>query len=192
MGVLAPAPCVYLDSSQSPEATTSAMESDLNAAYDACNNFNNKLKDAINGLIGANSDRKSEIEGLRGDHETLRKDHDAFVTSMERLTLKTKPGKRRLLLSTAGLKPKMILAKLRLPTSITSRTLRTTVAKLTLQPSTSDWKQNLQPGTLKMLPSTKELMKKLVVVRLLVPSFFLAWTHRMMTRQESLRSFALG
>jgi hypothetical protein len=60
------------------------MDSDLNAAYDACNNFNNKLKDAINGLIGANSDRKSEIEGLRGDHETLRKDHDAFVTSMER------------------------------------------------------------------------------------------------------------
>jgi len=60
------------------------MDSDLNAAYDACNNFNNKLRDAINGLIGANSDRKSEIEGLRGDHETLRKDHDAFVTSMER------------------------------------------------------------------------------------------------------------
>jgi len=60
------------------------MESDLNAAYDACNNFNNKLKDAINGLIGANNDRKSEIEGLRGDHETLRKDHDSFVTSMER------------------------------------------------------------------------------------------------------------
>jgi len=60
------------------------MDSDLNAAYDACNNFNNKLRDAINGLIGANSDRKSEIEALRGDHETLRKDHDAFQVSMER------------------------------------------------------------------------------------------------------------
>lgn len=41
------------------------MDNDLNAAYEACNNFNNKLKDTINGLIGANKERKAEIDGLR-------------------------------------------------------------------------------------------------------------------------------
>jgi len=60
------------------------MDNDLNATYEACNNFNTKLKDTLLGLIGANNDRKSEIDGLRSDHDTLRKDHDAFVVSMER------------------------------------------------------------------------------------------------------------
>merc|ERR1712180_32454 len=60
------------------------MDNDLNATYEACNSFNNKLKDTIMGLINANSDRKSEIDGLRGDHDKLRSDHDAFVNSMER------------------------------------------------------------------------------------------------------------
>merc|ERR1711994_573399 len=60
------------------------MDNDLNATYEACNNFNNKLKDTIMGLISANSDRKSEIDGPRGDHDKLRSDHDAFVNSMER------------------------------------------------------------------------------------------------------------
>merc|ERR1712002_1391345 len=60
------------------------MDNDLNATYEACNNFNTKLKDTIMGLINANSDRKSEIDGLRGDHDKLRSDHDAFVNSMER------------------------------------------------------------------------------------------------------------
>merc|ERR1712142_1200517 len=60
------------------------MDNDLNATYEACNNFNAKLKDTIMGLINANSDRKSEIDGLRGDHDKLRSDHDAFVNSMER------------------------------------------------------------------------------------------------------------
>jgi len=60
------------------------MDNDLNATYEACNNFNTKLKDTLLGLIGANNDRKAEIDGLRSDHDTLRKDHDAFVVSMER------------------------------------------------------------------------------------------------------------
>jgi len=60
------------------------MDSDLNATFDACNTFNNKLKDTLNGLIGANNDRKSEIDALRSDHDNLRKDHDSFVTSAER------------------------------------------------------------------------------------------------------------
>merc|ERR1712142_1036556 len=60
------------------------MDNDLNATYEACNNFNTKLKDTIMGLLNANNDRKAEIDALRSDHDTLRKDHDAFVNSMER------------------------------------------------------------------------------------------------------------
>ena len=41
------------------------MDNDLNATYEACNNFNTKLKDTLLGLIGANNDRKAEIDGLR-------------------------------------------------------------------------------------------------------------------------------
>merc|ERR1712002_430560 len=46
--------------------------------------FQQKLNDTLLGLINANNDRKSEIEALRGDHEELKKNHDAFVTSAER------------------------------------------------------------------------------------------------------------
>ena len=60
------------------------MENDLKATFDACNTFNNKLSDTIKSLIGANSDRKSEIDALRGDHEDLKKAHESFQTSMER------------------------------------------------------------------------------------------------------------
>merc|ERR1712168_1171030 len=47
------------------------MEADLQATFDACSTFNDKLKDTINGLIGANSERKSEIDALRADHDAL-------------------------------------------------------------------------------------------------------------------------
>merc|ERR1712012_786688 len=63
---------------------TDIMDTNLNAAYDACNSFNNKLKDTIMGLINANSDRKAEIEALRGDHEEVKKNHEAFVVTAER------------------------------------------------------------------------------------------------------------
>merc|ERR1712131_126124 len=62
----------------------SRMDNNLNAAYEACNSFNNKLKYTLSGLLNANNDRKAEIDALRSDHDTLRKDHDAFVNSMER------------------------------------------------------------------------------------------------------------
>ena len=60
------------------------MEADMQATFDNCNNFNIKLKDTLMGLINANGERKSEIEALRGDHEQLKKDHEAFQNSMER------------------------------------------------------------------------------------------------------------
>merc|ERR1712212_354177 len=60
------------------------MDNDLNATYEACNNFNTKLKDTIMGLINANSDRKSEIDGLRTDHDQLKADHDALEVTTTR------------------------------------------------------------------------------------------------------------
>merc|ERR1711881_628327 len=38
----------------------------------------------LNGLLNANKERKSEIDGLRKDHEELKKNHEQFVTSAER------------------------------------------------------------------------------------------------------------
>merc|ERR1739844_333781 len=64
--------------------TTDKMEADLTATFDACNTFNNKLKDTITGLIKANTDRKTEIDALRGDHDQLKSDHDALVVTTER------------------------------------------------------------------------------------------------------------
>merc|ERR1712183_676806 len=64
--------------------TTDIMEADLTATFDACNTFNSKLKDTITGLIKANTDRKSEIDALRGDHDQLKSDHDALVVTTER------------------------------------------------------------------------------------------------------------
>jgi len=62
----------------------SRMDNNLNAAYEACNSFNNKLKDTIMGLIGANNDRKKEFDALKADHEQLKKDHQSFESSATR------------------------------------------------------------------------------------------------------------
>jgi len=60
------------------------MDGDVQACFDAGNTFQQKLNDTLLGLINANNDRKSEIEALRGDHEELKKNHDAFVVTAER------------------------------------------------------------------------------------------------------------
>ena len=49
------------------------MEADMQATFDNCNNFNTKLQDTLKGLIGANGERKAEIDALRNDHEELKK-----------------------------------------------------------------------------------------------------------------------
>merc|ERR1712066_150107 len=64
--------------------TPGNMDNNLNATYEACNSFNNKLKDTIMGLINANNDRKREFDGLKSDHEQLKKDHQAFESSATR------------------------------------------------------------------------------------------------------------
>jgi len=61
-----------------------SLDADVQAVADQGNGFQNKLVDTLRGLIGANNDRKSEIDALRGDHEELKKNHEAFVTSAER------------------------------------------------------------------------------------------------------------
>merc|ERR1712193_589886 len=66
-----------------PEPETMA-DGDVSACFDAGNSFNNKLKDALSGLVKANNDRKSEIDALRGDHDQLKKDHDALEVTTTR------------------------------------------------------------------------------------------------------------
>merc|ERR1712106_1114436 len=57
--------------------TTDKMEANLSATFDAGNSFNSKSKDTLEGLLGANNERKAEIAALRGDHDQLKSDHDA-------------------------------------------------------------------------------------------------------------------
>merc|ERR1712055_424254 len=59
-------------------------EGDVGACFDAGNSFNDKLKNALSGLVKANADRKSEIDALRGDHDQLKKDHDALEVTTTR------------------------------------------------------------------------------------------------------------
>merc|ERR1739838_102697 len=63
---------------------TDKMEADLTATFDAGNNFNAKLRDTLMGLIGQNTERIAEIEALRGDHQQLKKDHDALEVTTTR------------------------------------------------------------------------------------------------------------
>jgi len=60
------------------------MEANLAATFDAGNSFNAKLKDTLEGLLGANNERKAEIDALRGDHDQLKKDHDALENTTTR------------------------------------------------------------------------------------------------------------
>merc|ERR1711936_613782 len=66
-----------------PQPETMA-EGDVAACFDAGNSFNTKLKDALSGLVKANNDRKPEIDALRGDHDQLKKDHDALEVTTTR------------------------------------------------------------------------------------------------------------
>merc|ERR1711971_1514239 len=68
----------------SPSHKTDTMEANLSATFDAGSSFNTKLRDTLQGLLSANNERKSEIDALRGDHDTLKKDHDALVNTTER------------------------------------------------------------------------------------------------------------
>merc|ERR1711892_740251 len=83
MGVLQ-IPCQCLLNHTAGLRNAGTMDNNLNATYEACNSFNNKLKDTIMGLIGANTDRKKEFDALKSDHEQLKKDHQSFESSATR------------------------------------------------------------------------------------------------------------
>merc|ERR1712233_274854 len=67
-----------------PQPPETMAEGDVSACFDAGNGFNTKLKDALSGLVKANADHKSEIDALRGDHDQLKKDHDALEVTTTR------------------------------------------------------------------------------------------------------------
>merc|ERR1711884_544733 len=66
------------------ENSNRKMDASVAATFDAGNGFNTKLKETLMGLVGANNDRKSEIDALRGDHEELKKNHDALEVTTTR------------------------------------------------------------------------------------------------------------
>merc|ERR1712209_301037 len=81
--IFAPRTHLPLNHPPAPQPETMA-DGDVSACFDAGNSFNTKLKDALSGLVKANNDRKSEIDALRGDHDQLKKDHDALEVTTTR------------------------------------------------------------------------------------------------------------
>jgi len=61
-----------------------SVDGDIQAVGQSGGTFQSKLVDALTGLSNANKERKGEIDSLRHDHEELKKNHEAFVTSAER------------------------------------------------------------------------------------------------------------
>jgi len=62
----------------------SGIDGDIQAVGQSGGTFQSKLVDTLTGLSNANKERKGEIDSLRHDHEELKKNHEAFVTSAER------------------------------------------------------------------------------------------------------------
>merc|ERR1711962_1251726 len=83
MGVLSLSPSRPYHHQHRPDKTD-VMEDNLAATFDAGNSFNSKLRDTLQGLLAANNERKSEIDALRGDHDQLKKDHDALEVTTTR------------------------------------------------------------------------------------------------------------
>jgi len=64
------------------------MDNDVKAAFDAGNNFQQKLNDTLLGLISANNDRKSEIANLdnfaKSENDARIKDISDINSRMEK------------------------------------------------------------------------------------------------------------
>merc|ERR1712106_587901 len=73
-----------LKTQPSSATNTDKMEGEVATLFDNGNAYNNKLKDALTGLISANNDRKVEIDGLRTDVDKLRSEHDALEVTTTR------------------------------------------------------------------------------------------------------------
>merc|ERR1712121_377605 len=66
------------------ENSNRKMDAAVAATFDAGNSFNTKLRDTLQGLLGANNERKAEIDALRSDHDQLKSDHDALEVTTTR------------------------------------------------------------------------------------------------------------
>merc|ERR1711884_894154 len=66
------------------ENSNRKMDAAVAATFDAGNSFNTKLKETLMGLVGANNDRKAEIDALRSEHDQLKSDHDALEVTTTR------------------------------------------------------------------------------------------------------------
>merc|ERR1712061_38657 len=136
----------------------SSLDSDISACNQAGGTFQDKLAASLNGLLNANKERKSEIDGLRKDHEELKKNHEQFVTSAERendlrrneiKSLEEECKKRiKLVLPTslnwtASSTPKIIHAKPKSPIWITVPNPKTMLAN----PKSQTWTTSLNLKT---------------------------------------------
>merc|ERR1711884_580418 len=66
------------------ENSNRKMDASVAATFDAGNGFNTKLKETLMGLVGANNERKAEIDALRSEHDQLKSDHDALEVTTTR------------------------------------------------------------------------------------------------------------
>jgi len=54
----------------------------IQTSFDACDNRDNKLKDALMSLINISNDNESRLKALRAEHDTLRSDNDSHAAKM--------------------------------------------------------------------------------------------------------------
>merc|ERR1711963_556675 len=128
--IFAPKTHLPLNHPPAPQPETMA-DGDVSACFDAGNSFNTKLKDALSGLVKANNDRKSEIDALRGDHDQLKKDHDALEVTTTR---------------------ENDLRKNEIKSLEESRPRTTPPGRWTLPSWTASWTLRMEPGRLRSLP----------------------------------------
>jgi len=57
-------------------------EAAIQTSYDACDNRDTKLKDALLALINITNENESRLKTLRGEHDTLRGENDSHATKM--------------------------------------------------------------------------------------------------------------
>jgi len=58
------------------------MADAINTSFDACDNRDNKLKDALLSLINLTNDNESKLKALRGEHDGLRQENDSHASKM--------------------------------------------------------------------------------------------------------------
>jgi len=58
------------------------MADAINVSFDACDNRDNKLKDALVSLINLTNDNESKLKALRGEHDGLRQENDSHGNKM--------------------------------------------------------------------------------------------------------------